>query len=118
VLLREEHRQRVFENRVLKGNLGAKRQQVVGGWRRLHNEEPHNLYNSPDIIRMIKSRRTRMAGHVARMEEIRNAYKIFVGKPEGKRTFERYRRRWEDNIRMYLSVIMVGRCGVDSSGFE
>jgi hypothetical protein len=73
---------------------------VIGGWRKLHNEELHNLYCSPSIIRMIKSRRMRLAGHVARMGLKRNAYRILVGKPEGKRPLGRPRRRWEDNIRM------------------
>jgi hypothetical protein len=75
------------------------------GWRRLHNEELHNLYISPDVTRVIKSRRTRWEGHVARMGEVRNAYKILVGKPEGKRPRGRYRHRWEDNIRMDIREI-------------
>jgi hypothetical protein len=83
--LREEHRLRVFENRVLRGIFGLKRVEVIGGWRKLHNEELHNLYCSPSIIRIMKSRRMRWAGHVARMGEKRNAYRILVGKPEGKR---------------------------------
>jgi hypothetical protein len=73
----------VFENRVLR-IFGPKRDEVIGGWRKLHNEELHNLYSSPSIIRIIKSRRMRWAGHVARMGEKRNAYRILVGKPEGK----------------------------------
>jgi hypothetical protein len=77
--LREEHRLRVFENRVLRGILGLKRDEVIGGWRKLHNEELHNLYCSPSIIRIIKSRRMRWAGHVGRMGE-KNAYKILEGK--------------------------------------
>jgi hypothetical protein len=76
---------------------------VTGDWRKLHNEELHNLYSSPNITRMIKSRRMRWAGHVARMGETRNAYKILVGKPEGKRPLGRPRRRWVDNIKMYLT---------------
>ena len=72
------------------------------GWRRLHNEELHSLYHSPNIVRMIKSRRLRSAGHVARMEEGRSAFKILTGKPIGKRPLGRPRRRWEDNIRMDL----------------
>jgi hypothetical protein len=74
------------------------RDEVTGSWRKLHNEELHNLYSSPSIIRMIKSRRMGWAWHVARMVEKRNAYRILVGKPEGKRP----RRRWVDNIKMYL----------------
>jgi hypothetical protein len=68
----------------------------------MHNEELHNLYFSPNIIRIIKSRRMRWAGHVARMGEEMNAYRILVGKPEGKRPLGRHRRMWEDNIRMDL----------------
>jgi hypothetical protein len=75
---------------------------VGGGWRKLHNEELHNLYSSPSIIRMIKSRRMTWAGHVARMGEKRNTYRILVGKPEGKRTLGRPRRRRVDNIKMIL----------------
>jgi hypothetical protein len=81
--LREEHRLRVFENRVLRRIFGPKRDEVKGEWRKLHNEELHNLYSSPNIIRTIKSRRMRWARHVARMGEKRNAYRILVGKTEG-----------------------------------
>jgi hypothetical protein len=77
--LREEHRLRVFENRVLRRIFGPKRDDVTGDWRKLHNEELHNLYSSPNIIRMIKSRRMRWAGHLARMGVTRNAYRILVG---------------------------------------
>jgi hypothetical protein len=84
---------------------GPKRDEVTGGWRKLHNEELHNLYSSPSIIRVIKSRRTRWAGHVARMGEKRNAYRILVGKTEGKRPLGRPRRRWVDNIKMDLREI-------------
>jgi hypothetical protein len=96
---------RVFENRVLKIIIGLKRDEVIGGWRKLHNEELHNLYGSPSIITIIKSRRMRWAGHVARMGEKRNAYRILVGKPEGKRPLGRPRLRWEDNIIMDLREI-------------
>jgi hypothetical protein len=90
---------RVFENRVLR-IFGPKRDEVTGDWRKLHNEELHNLYSSPNIIRMFKSRKMRRAGHVARMGETRNAYRILVGKPEGKIPLGRRRRRWVDNIKM------------------
>jgi hypothetical protein len=80
--LREEHRLRVFENRVLRRIFGPKRDDVLGNWRKLHNEELHNVYSLPNIIRMIKSKRMRWAGHVAQMGVKRNAYRILVGKPE------------------------------------
>jgi hypothetical protein len=102
--LREEHRMRVFENRVLRRIFGPKRDGVTGGWRRLHNEL-HNLYSSISIIRMIKPRMIRWAGHVARIEGKGNAYMILVGKPEGKRPLGRPRRRWVDNIKMDLTEI-------------
>jgi hypothetical protein len=75
----------VFENRVLRRIFGPKRDEVTGGWKKLHNEEFHNLYSSPCIIGMIKSRRLRFGGHVVRMDEKRNAFRILIGKPEGKR---------------------------------
>jgi hypothetical protein len=90
----------VFENRVLKRMFGLKMDEVRGGWRKLHNEELHNLYSSPRIIRMIKSRRMRWAGHVAWMG--RSAYRILVEKPEGKRPLGRPRCRWVDNIKVDL----------------
>jgi hypothetical protein len=83
----------------------------MGGWRKLHNEELHNLYSSPSIIRMIKSRSMRRAEHVARIWEKRNAYRIFVGKREGKRPLRRPRRRWVDNINMDLREIGWGGMG-------
>jgi hypothetical protein len=100
--LRKEHRLRVFENRVLRGIFGPKRDEVTGELRKLYNGELHNLYSSPDIIRQMKSRRMRWAGHVARMGEERNVYRVLVGKPEGKRPLERPRRRWEDGIKTDL----------------
>jgi hypothetical protein len=78
---------------------------VTGEWRKLHNEELRDLYSSPSIIRIIKSRRMRWAGHVARIREKRNAYRLLVGKPEGKRPLGRPRRRWVDNIRMDLGEV-------------
>jgi hypothetical protein len=100
--LREEHRLRVFENRVLRRIFGPKRDEVTGGWRKLYNEELHGLYSSPSIVRLIKARRMRWAGHVARMGEVRGAYNILVGRPEGRRPLGRPRRRWKDNIRWIL----------------
>jgi hypothetical protein len=96
--LREEHRLRVFENRVLK-IFGPKREED-GSWRKLHNDELHDLYSSPNIVRVIKSRRIRWAGHLACMGEGRGAYRVLVGRPEGKRPLRRPRCRWEDNIKM------------------
>jgi hypothetical protein len=92
---------------VLRRIFGPKRDGVTGRWRKLYNEELHNLYSSPSIIRIIKSRRMRWAGHVTRMEEMRNVYKLLVGKPEGKRSLGRPRRRWTDNIKMKLLEIGV-----------
>jgi hypothetical protein len=83
--LNKEPRLRVFENRMLRRIFGSKKDQVTGSWRRQHNEELHNLYSSLSIIRMLKSRRMRWAGHVAHMWYMRNACNILVGKPEGKR---------------------------------
>jgi hypothetical protein len=96
--LREAHRLGTFENRVF----GPKRDEETGGCRKLHNEELHDLYSSPSIIKIIKARTMRWAGHVARMLEKRNAYKLLVGKPEGRRPLGRPRRRSLDNIRMDL----------------
>jgi hypothetical protein len=92
--LREEHRSRlnVFENRVLRRIFGSKREEVAGGWRRLHNEELHYLYSSSHITRVIKSRRMRLVGHVARMMAVRNVFNILIGKREGKRPLGRPRR--------------------------
>ena len=95
--LREEHRLRAFENKVLRKIFGSKTDEITGEWRKLHNAELHALYSSPNIISNLKSRRLRWARHVARMEQSRNAYRVLVGKPEGKRPLGRPRRRWEDN---------------------
>ncbi|KAJ4445591.1 hypothetical protein ANN_12272 [Periplaneta americana] len=103
--LREEHRLRVFENKVFRKIFGAKRDEVTGERRKLHNTELHALYSSPDIIRNIKSKRLRWAEHVARMGESRNAYRMLVGRPEGKRPLGRLRHRWEDNIKMDLREV-------------
>jgi hypothetical protein len=90
---------------VLRRIFGPKRDEVTGEWRKLHNKELHDLCSSPSIIRIIKSRRMRWAGHVARMGEKRNAYILLVGKPEGKRPLGRPRHRWVDNIRMDLGEV-------------
>jgi hypothetical protein len=93
------------ENRVLRRKFGPRRNGVTGEWRKLHNEEFHNLYTSSSIIRIIKSRKMRWAGHVARMGEKGNVYRLLVGKPEGKRPPGRPRRTWIDNIKMDLLEI-------------
>jgi hypothetical protein len=95
---RDGHRLRVFENRVLRGIFGPKGGEITGQWRKLHSGELHNLYSSPDIIRHMKSRKMRWAGHVTRMGAGRNVYRVLVGKPEGKRPLEGPRRRWMDGF--------------------
>jgi hypothetical protein len=114
--LREEHRLRLSENRVLRRIFGPKRDEVMEEWGKLHNGELHNLYSSPDIIRQIKSRRMRRVGHVACMGEGRNLYKVLVGKPKGKRPLVRPRHRWEDGLKWTLGRLVGGVCGVDSPG--
>jgi len=94
---------------VLRRIFGPKRDEVTGEWRKLHNEELNNLYSSPNIVRVIKSRRIRWAGHVARRGEGRGVHRVLVGKPEGRRLLRRPRRRWKDNIRMNLRKV---GCGV------
>ena len=106
--MREERRLRVFENGVLRRIFGPKRDEVMGEWRKLHNEELKGLYSLPNIVRVIKSRRMRWAGHVACMGEGRGVYRVLVGKPEGKRPLGRPRSRWEDNIRMDLQEVGLG----------
>ena len=106
--LREERKPRVFENMVLRRIFGPRRDEVTGEWRRLHNEELNDLYCSPNIVRVIKSRRMRWAGHVARMGEERGVYRVLVGKPEGRRPLGRPRRRWVENIRMDLQEVGCG----------
>ena len=86
----------MFENRVLRRIFGPRSGGVTGEWRKLHNEELNDLYASPHIVRVIKSRRMRWAGHVAHMGERRGVYRVLVGKPEGKRPLGRPRRRWEE----------------------
>jgi hypothetical protein len=99
---------RVFENRALRRIFGPKRDEVTSGWRKLRNEELYGLYSSPSIVRVIKARRMRWAGHVARMGEVRCAYIILVWRPEGRRPLGRPRRRWEDNIKMDLREVGFG----------
>jgi len=106
--LREERRLSVFENRVLRRIFGPKRDEVTGKWRKLHTEELSDLYSLPNTVRVLKSRRMRWAGHVARMGEGRGVYRVLVGKPEGKGPVGRPRRRWEDNIKMDLQELGEG----------
>ena len=106
--LREERKLRVFENMVLRRIFEPRRDEVTGEWRRLHNEELNDLCSLPNTVRVIKSRRMRWTGHVARMGEKRGAYRVLVGKREGKRPLGRPRRRWVDNIRMDLQEVGCG----------
>jgi len=106
--LLEERKLRVFENMVLRRIFGPRRDEVTGEWRILHNEELYDLYSSPNIVRVIKSRRMGWAGHVARMGKERGVYRVLVGKPEGKRPLGRPRRGWVDNIRMDLQEVGCG----------
>jgi len=108
LILREERKLRVFENMVLRKIFGPRRDEVTGEWRRLHNEELNDLYSSPNIVRVINSRRFRWAGHVARMGEEKGVYRVLMGKPEGRRPVGRPRRRCVDNIRMDLQEVGCG----------
>jgi hypothetical protein len=98
----------VFENGVLRRIFGPKRDEVTVEWGKLHNEELNGLYSLLNIVRVIKSRRMRWAGHIARMREGRGVHTVLVGKPEGKRPLGRPRRRWEDNVRMDLQGVVCG----------
>jgi hypothetical protein len=100
VTIKEQHKLRVFENRFLRRIFGRKRPEATGEWRKLHSEELHNLYSSPNIIRQVKSRRMRLLGHLSRMGEKRNVYKVLVGKPEGKTPLGVPRHSWEEWIRL------------------
>jgi hypothetical protein len=106
--LREERKLRVFENMVLRRIFGPRRDEVTVEWKTLRNEELNDLYSSPNIVRVIKSRRMRWAGHVARVGEERGVYRVLLEKQEGKRPLERRRHRWVDNIRMDLEVVGCG----------
>ena len=103
--LREERKLMVFENMVLRRIFGPRRDEVTGEWRRMHTEELNDLYSSLNIVWVLKSRRMRWAGHVARMGEERGVYRVLVGKPEGRRPLGRPRRRWVDNIKMDLQEV-------------
>jgi hypothetical protein len=107
----EEHRLRVFENRVLRKIFGPKREEDES-WRKLRNDELRSLYQSPNIVRVIKSRRMRYVGHVALMGEGRGVYRVLVGRHEGKRPLRRPRRRWEDNIKLDLREV-----GIDGANW-
>jgi hypothetical protein len=115
--LRDERRLRLSEYRVVRRVFGPKRDEVTGEWRKLHNEELNDLYSLPNIVQVVKSRRMRWAGHVARMGEGRGVHRVFAGKPEGKRPLERPRRRWEENIKMDLQEVgRGGSWGMDGFG--
>jgi len=106
----------VFENRVLRRIFGPKRVEITGEWRKLHNEELNDPDCSPNIVRVIKSRRMRWVGHVMHMGEGRGVYRVLVGKPEGKRPLGKPRRRWEDNIKIDLQELGCGGYGLDRAG--
>ena len=103
--LSEEHSLRVFENRMLRRIFGPKRNDITGKWRKLHNEALNDLYSSPNIVWMLKSRRMRWTGHVAGMWEWRSVYRVLVGKPRGKKPLGRPRHKWEDIIKVDLEEV-------------
>jgi hypothetical protein len=113
--LKEERRLRL-ESRVLRRIFGLKRDEVTGEWRKLHNEALNDVYCSPNIVQAIQSRRMRWAGHVARMGKAGCVYRVLVGKPEGKRLLGRFRRKWEDNIKLNLQEVGCGGYGLGRSG--
>jgi hypothetical protein len=110
LILREERRLRVFESRVLRNIFVPKKEEVTGEWRKLHHEELSDLYSLPNIVRVVKSRRMRSAGYVARMGEGKGVHGVLMGKPEGKRPLGRPTLRWEDNIKLDLQEVG-GGCG-------
>jgi hypothetical protein len=105
----------MIENRILRRIYGPKRDDITGEWRKLHNEELHNLYSSPDIITQTKSRIMKSSGHVAQMGEERNVYRVLVVKPQGKRPLGRPRHIWEDGLRLHPREMGWG-CRVDPVG--
>ena len=116
ILILLNGRLRVFENRMLRRIFGPKRDEVTGEWRKLHNEELNDLCSLPNMVRVVKSRRMRWAGHVARMGKDRGVHRVLVGKPEGKRPLGRPRHRWEINIKMDLQEVGGGLGGLDGVG--
>ena len=106
----------MFENRVLRKIFGPRRDEVIGEWRKLHNEDLNYLYSLPNTVKVIKSRRMRWAGYVARMGERRGVYRVLVENPEGKRPLRRTRRRLEDNIKMDLQGSGMWGYGLDRAG--
>jgi hypothetical protein len=104
----------INQNRVLRRIFGLKRDEVIGVWRKVHNEELHDLYSSPSTIRIIKSKRMRWVGHQTQLGQKRNVYTLLVGKPEGKRLLRRPRCRWVNNMR--TDLLELGRGGVDWIG--
>jgi hypothetical protein len=113
--MREDHRLRMCENRVLRGIFGPMRDEGTGDSRRLHDEELYDLYSSPNTIRVIKSRRMGWTGHVARMWDRRGKYRVLMGRPERNRPLVKHRRRWEDNIKMDLQEVEWEGTGFDWS---
>ena len=105
LILLKDRKLRVFEKIALRRIFGTRRDEVMREWRRMRNEEINDLYSSPNIVRVIKWRRMRWTGHVARMGEERGVYRFLVGKPEGRRPLGRHRCRWVDNIRMDLQEV-------------
>jgi hypothetical protein len=112
LILREERRLRIFENRLLRRTFGLKRDEIMREWGKLHIEELNDLYFLPNIVRVLKSRRIRWAGHVVCMEEKRGIYRVLMGKLKEKRPLERARCRWEYDIKMDLQEVGCG--GMDS----